>query len=140
MLTTRSAQQMRTQLALCIGLSVTCAAPIARGDEPARRAFHTGAGQEVRVGRHERHGGNCQPAPMTVAVVQPPRHGRIESRPESFVAGGTRVGATSCSGLKIQGLALYYLPEEGFRGTDTFTYEARGSGGPLTFEDSVSVE
>jgi hypothetical protein len=77
---------------------------------------------------------------VTIAVVHAPLHGRIESRPESFVAGGARVGATSCSSVKIQGVAVYYLPEELFRGTDTFTYEARGSGGSLTFEDSVSVE
>lgn len=64
--------------------------------------------------------------------LKKPRHGRITTRWTKRTIAGNQfgLGGEKCVGRDMYGLAVYYTPDPGFRGTDSYklrwTYRTRG--------------
>jgi hypothetical protein len=67
----------------------------------------------LRLGGFASWDENCQsrPAPR-ITTVSRPRYGRIFTRFEAFIAGGTHLGAVSCDGTTQKGVAVYYAIDD----------------------------
>ncbi len=108
--------------------------------EPISMHAHTKAGQEVRTRYHVRNDGQCHAAAVRIVWKKPPAHGHVEDRAQEVVVGINRLGSNNtCKGLSLPGVAVYYMPDAGFRGDDEFIYDVEGAGGTLTYDTVVSV-
>jgi hypothetical protein len=130
------------QAQLLLLLAVTLLPPVAHAQtrEVIRREVKTNMGQEVRANHHAGYDSTCQPRPITFTLVKAPSNGTVEARRETITAGKAKVGAFSCEGRSISGLAIYYMPAEGFQGPESFSYEVRYEAGTLAYEAVVQVK
>lgn len=102
---------------------------------------HTTAGREVRLGTEVSWDGQCQRlGTPQVQVVGPPSSGTISLRPASKVVEGNLVGTTSCTGMRFEGVGIYYAPQPDFEGSDQVLYDVRfPNGSTLHFVAHVEV-
>lgn len=86
----------------------------------------TTEGREVRLSTEVSWDHQCQRqgTPM-VTVVAPPSSGEISTRPASKTVQGNLVGSTSCAGMRMEGVGVFYAPQPGFRGSDHVRYDVR---------------
>ena len=79
----------------------------------------TEPGREVLIRGFAEFNGNCTLRHVqTITVITPPASGRIETRPGEVTIGPNWVGNASCEGTKLQGVRVFYVPNEGFTGSD----------------------
>lgn len=117
---------MRLQLAASLLLVLTTATGQAEPDPIIRRS--TGVGQGRRVDSLAHWDSRCLPAADAVyTITKPPAHGRTEVRDEMKTAGKVRTGLDSCEGRQVKARALWYLPEAGYVGRDSFEYDSQYS-------------
>jgi hypothetical protein len=101
----------------------------------------TTQGREVRLSTEVSWDHQCQrQGTPQVEVVGPPSSGTIDLRPASKVVEGSLVGSTSCSGIRFEGIGIYYTPQPSFEGTDRVLYDVRfPNGSTLHFVANVKV-
>ncbi len=100
----------------------------------------TTMGKQVRIKRYMEHDIFCAPSMPTIIVTTLPAHGTFSTRQETGPAGVTRVGSVDCSGRILPGLALYYTPEPGFRGSDQMKYTVGITGRALHDSAAITVK
>jgi len=104
-------------LAGLLGAAVADEAPI-----QVRRT--TEPGREVLIRGFAEFNGNCTLRHVqAITVVTPPANGRIETRPGEVTIGPNWVGSGACEGKKLQGVRVFYVPNEGFSGSDKLLLE-----------------
>jgi hypothetical protein len=111
----------RIDTATVLGLAVLtlCACSPQGTKFEASRNVRTSGGKEVRIARYALWDNFCTPRPVTVVTKTAPQHGTLAQRPDKWViAESQRVGAIDCSGKTAQGIAVFYTPAPGYRGTD----------------------
>jgi hypothetical protein len=124
-------------LIFCYSLTATSYAEPKEREKTYHR--HTTVDREVRVATYAQHHEDCssKEAP-SVTFPTRPAHGTLSVRPGKIEAGPSRLGAGDCTGRSLDGTAVYYLPEKGFTGTDTFKLNAWFSNG--TTHDTAIVD
>jgi hypothetical protein len=60
--------------------------------------------------------------PPGIEILTSPAHGTASLRPGPSTVRNIREGEPDCTGHVFLGLAVWYVPEPGFRGTDRFDY------------------
>ena len=97
----------------------------ANADEPPIQVKRTTeAGREVLIRGFAEFNGNCTLRHVqAITVVMPPANGRIETRPGEVTIGPNWVGSGACEGTKLQGVRVFYVPTEGFSGSDKVVLE-----------------
>jgi|GEM_PF-2313749 len=84
-------------------------------------ARRTAPGREVLVRGFAEFDGDCKLNHVqTIQVVEAPAHGRVVQRPGVVTVGENWVGSKSCAGTKLDGVQVFYIPQEGFTGSDRF--------------------
>lgn len=102
----------------------------------------TPAGQSSKIDHYMGWNDDCSFKSLSIDVIAKPAHGAITSR----IANGTitadaKVGTSgACAGKPTKVLEVYYKPEKGFHGSDTFTVNMSfGGSGSKAFYYSVNV-
>ena len=113
-----------------IALCILAFAAVVAMDRPAAAdealSRKTAAGREVLVRGFAEFGADCKLRHVqTVTVADAPLHGRIEQRPGVVTIGENWVGNKSCAGTKLDGVQVFYVPQDGFEGNDRFTIDVR---------------
>ena len=68
--------------------------------------------------------GDCKLKRMqTVTIVDAPAHGRVERRPGVVTIGDNWVGNKACTGTKLDGVQVFYIPDDGYVGADRFAID-----------------
>ena len=94
------------------------AAPAAQAD-PIRIERSTTVGREVLIRGFAEFDSHCRLVrAQTITVVEAPAHGKVETRPGEVVIGPNWVGPASCTGTRLSGVHVYYVPEPGYEGPD----------------------
>lgn len=65
---------------------------------------------------------------QTIALVESPAHGRIERRPGPVTVGDDRLGSKACRGATLDGIQVFYVPDDGFVGRDRFVLDVTHPG------------
>lgn len=103
------------------------------------RSVSTAAGHEVKIGRYSTWGNFCEYRPTNVITKTAPEHGTISTRLETYVSsGGARTGTIDCTGKTMQGVAVYYMPQAGFRGHDQVQLQVPSGNG--TMSDTIGID
>ena len=90
----------------------------------------TAAGQEVIVRGFAEFDAACNLKHVqTIVVTVRPDHGEVETRPGAVVIGPNWVGGGHCEGTTLRGVNVFYVPAQGFTGTDRFSLEVGYSSG-----------
>ncbi|MBV9734768.1 MAG: hypothetical protein JO209_02580 [Acidisphaera sp.] len=103
------------------------AAPVL-AQAPATLNRSTSAGHEVEVGHYSSiHRQDCSMAGYPqITITRQPRSGSVSIRPGDYPLdqhiGPGEYGDTGCLGVMVHGLIVYYTPESGFRGQDSFAF------------------
>jgi hypothetical protein len=85
------------------------------------------AGKELKIFTYARWNKSCEPQdPPGIEILNTPAHGKALLRPGSSTVRYIREGEPDCTGHVIPGLAVWYVPEPGFHGTDKFDYHVFG--------------
>ena len=97
----------------------------ASADEPPIQVRRTTeSGREVLIRGFAEFNGNCTLRHVqTITVVTPPANGRIETRPGEVTIGPNWAGNAECEGTKLQGVRVFYVPNDGFAGKDRAVLE-----------------
>jgi ATPase subunit of ABC transporter with duplicated ATPase domains len=107
----------------------------ARTEEQARRPDSS----PIRIGSYWQADSDCQPRPVArVAIIQPPRYGKAESRAETMVAEKSRTGR--CVGTKQNAIAVLYSASSGSVTEDRLSIEVRYESATRTFDCVVNVK
>jgi hypothetical protein len=84
------------------------------------------AGSKTKIATHSRFDSKCEAARVEIKLIKPPAHGSVSWTAEDYVVPAVnRAGVkqpAQCVGKSIPGMAVYYEPNAGFRGSDTFRY------------------
>ena len=87
-------------------------------------ARKTAPGREVLVRGFAEFDGDCRLKHVqTIRVTEAPAHGRVEQRPGVVTIGDNWVGSKACTGTKLDGVQVFYIPEEGYVGADRFAID-----------------
>ena len=87
-------------------------------------ARKTAAGREVLVRGFAEFGADCKLRHVqTITVVDAPAHGRVEQRPGVVTIGDNWVGDKSCAGARLDGVQVFYIPDDGYVGNDRFSFD-----------------
>jgi len=127
---------------LCAGMSLTAAIAGAQPASTVEVERRTSEGREVRLSTEVSWDGQCrrQGTPV-VTVIAPPASGDISTRPASKIVQGNLVGSTSCAGMRMEGVGVFYAPRPGFRGSDQVRYDVRfPNGQTLHFVAHIEVQ
>ena len=82
-------------------------------------ARKTAPGREVLVRGFAAVDGACKPQPVQIIkVVEAPTHGRVEQR-----AGVVTLRDAACVGVQLDGVQVFYVPDDGFVGSDRFALD-----------------
>ena len=133
---------MRTFLkGLCAGLLLPAAIAGAQQASTVELERRTSEGREVRLSTEVSWDRQCQrQGTPVVTVVAPPASGDIGTRPASKTVQGNLVGSTSCAGMRMEGVGVYYTPRPGFQGIDEVRYDVRfPNGQTLHFVARIDV-
>ena len=99
----------------------------------------TKAGQEIVAHRYLAVGKHCAPdTPPPITITEPPASGTVTIRHEQAKITNMRQGDVACVGRLGEAVVIYYLPNQGFVGTDRFSYDVKWPRGTVT--DTVIVE
>ncbi len=111
----------------CLLSIIAVMAGTARAEDQRLYNRRTLSGHEVQVTFHEHHDSRCRFASdVEINVTSAPQHGQVLVRPENHeITQCPAVGFVSCTGTTIRTQAVYYRPDPGFIGTDSFTYDDR---------------
>lgn len=113
----------------------------ALADEPpiqVRRV--TEPGREVLIRGFAEFNSHCTLRHVqSITVVSPPANGRIETRPGEVTVGPNWVGTGSCEGTTLQGVRVFYVPNEGFTGSDRAVLEIGYQSHPVRAEVELTV-
>jgi len=105
---------------LVTGLSMSTLA----AEPPIAVKRETAAGKEVLIRGFAQFDASCNLTRVqTIAVVAPPRGGKVETRPGAVVIGPNWVGGGHCEGTTLQGVNVFYVPAPGFKGIDRFSLD-----------------
>jgi hypothetical protein len=113
------------------------------GPDKQKRLVHARPGTEVSFVRVFVSNQACESQPVVIRIVQPPAHGRAYICPEEMVQALRLPGSTNCIGHRLQGVGVWYMPENGLPPEDSFEYEVTASGrtthvtGIVKFEDGA---
>ena len=58
-----------------------------------------------------------------ITIVDAPANGRVDQRPGEVTIGENWVGKKSCAGTRLNGVKVYYTPNQGFTGTEHFSFD-----------------
>ena len=58
-----------------------------------------------------------------ITIVDVPANGRVDQRPGEVTIAENWVGEKSCAGTKLNGVKVYYTPNDGFVGTEHFSVD-----------------
>lgn len=84
---------------------------------------HTLANREVRIFVYTKYKSDCSPAGDPLIILRSaPLHGVVSFRPESVVVDHSRFGV-ACIGKVMPGIGVWYTPQDGYLGSDTFNYD-----------------
>ena len=64
----------------------------------------------------------CQNGPRAQVRIRNPKHGRVSTKwvSRKIQANQVRSGGRKCVGRTMKGMAVYYTPNRGYRGADSF--------------------
>jgi hypothetical protein len=119
-----------------IALLLVSNAAFAADSSPLVVKRSTRAGHEVRIRGFAEFDAQCQRRDVPrIAVAAEPGRGRVEMRPGDVDIGANWVGVTSCAGVTLPGVNVFYVPAAGFTGTDRFKLDVSYSGGRTVHAD-----
>ncbi len=83
------------------------------------------AGKTTMINHHESWHGECEQGPLaTIDITKQPSHGKINVTIQMQKIEKNEIGGgDKCIGRSVKGVAVYYTPQNGFTGTDTFSYD-----------------
>lgn len=111
---------------LCAGVLLPVGIAGAEAASTVEVDRQTAEGREVRLSTEVSWDHQCQrQGTPLVTVVAPPSSGEISTRPASKTVQGNLVGSTSCTGMRMEGVGVFYAPQPGFRGSDHVRYDVR---------------
>ena len=58
-----------------------------------------------------------------ITILDAPANGRVDQRPGEVTIAENWVGEKSCAGTKLNGVKVYYTPNDGFVGTEHFSVD-----------------
>ena len=122
-----------TLLAACAGLETLGANQI---------SLSTKQSTEVELAHWAYWNDDCEGEDFSVAVAAAPRNGRTEIRESVFaIPAKTSSGKlTGCVDKIIESKKVFYIPNDGFVGTDAAVVKFSGSSGVVTNAYSISVK
>ena len=99
------------------------------------------SGSEVLTVRRLSWDGTCSTRKPSIRVVTEPANGEISVRPKTMTIGaGADLGSNNlCEGKKVIGSQVFYIPNEGFKGTDVFLLESTIPGAAGATRSNVTV-
>jgi hypothetical protein len=75
---------------------------------------------------HSRFDSKCQAARVEINVIKQPSHGKLSWGTKDYTIPAVNRGGVKqpeqCVGKTIDGMAVYYEPNPGFTGSDSFRY------------------
>lgn len=121
-------------------VALTALALLAALQGAAAAEFETKAGVEIRTVNRAIFDASCRATGWPVfSVVTPPAQGALDIRRAPLTL-KTAVDHKNCIGATVEGLAVFYRPNPGFRGVDRFTVSrARDRGAPELTDVVVTV-
>lgn len=131
---------LRMNLALIWALTVVsgCVVP-----DKHSRVLDTATKSEVRLHSFRSWDTNCEALPVTITVLSQPTSGTIDIRDTTskISAKKPKVGrGTQCAGKEVDSKAVYYMPNNGFRGIDIVLLAIDMRPGSWTAEYTVKVQ
>ena len=103
-------------------------------------ARKTAAGREVLVRGFAEFGADCRLKHVqTITVIDAPAHGRVEQRRGVVTIGENWVGDKSCAGTRLDGVQVFYIPDDGYVGSDRFSFDV-GYASHRTVRAKVDVD
>ncbi len=85
------------------------------------------------------HDSNCAGNAAPINLSTSPAHGRVTTRVESATAKHIYTGSAKCTGTHSAATAVYYTPERGFHGTDSFSFQQERHDGMGVIDHSATV-
>lgn len=108
---------MRTAL---LALALMVASAIGNAHAQDDIALEVRANTRTLLGSTALVGPDCTLMANTTRIIQRPKHGIVDIRVEPHTIGADDERLRQCQGIEINGVAIYYQPEPGFRGEDDF--------------------
>jgi len=97
----------------------------------------TDAGRAVAVYTHTKYDEACHQSGIPrIEIISKPEHGKATGNQRRILI-TTKLIGPDCIGHTMSGLEVTYVPQKGFHGTDTFSYEVNY--GNKSAQNSVTV-
>jgi hypothetical protein len=116
---------MTKAMGVALAIALLAGTTGARAEE-APLARTTTVGQPVKLRNHVKLNSACVGSPPTITFNTKPAHGTVDIKPDRFIMGkGYKSGTVeSCAGTPVDGIAIWYTPAPGYKGTDQIGWTA----------------
>ena len=100
------------------------------------------SGQSSKIDHFTGWNDDCSFKSLNIDIVSKPSHGQVTSRIASgVIPPNAKTGSSgSCAGKPTKVLEVYYRPEKGFHGSDSFTVNMSFGGPGTYFYYTVTVQ
>jgi len=133
---------LSTRIASVLGNLIVLLSISACGAIPVQDSrYSVQAGSEVATIGRMAWNGDCSTLSPSIRVVKKPTGGKLSIRSKKMTIGsGADIGKNQlCQGKSVIGREVFYIPNDGFQGEDTFLLESTLPGVPGATRQNVAI-